>query len=89
MKSLGNVLKILNTSWGEGESCFSKDLFPLLGTVPFILLVLPMCFFKGNTNKGYHVPSHSEEMQDNRKMTADRCWAKVFHGMEGTRCVSV
>lgn len=77
MKGLGNVLKILNTSQGEGKSCFCKDLFPLLRIFPFILLLLSRYFFQGNANKGYQVPSHSEEIQDYMKMTADCSWVKV------------
>jgi len=51
---------------------------PLLSfLLRFIILVLSKCFFQSDTNKRYQVPSHSEEIQDNRKMTADCGWVKV------------
>lgn len=78
---------ILKTSRGEEKSYFCKELFPVPGIFPFMLLILTSHFFQGNASKGHQVSSQSKEIQNNRKMTIDCCWVKVEHCRKGTRCV--
>lgn len=77
--SLPLVLSIqfLMESSSLGSLQMLQTYFAHLRISPFILLVLPGCFSQSNENKVYHLPSHSEERQDNREMTVYYCWVSL------------